>query len=208
MAQQLLTRHGVVTRETMTLETMPGGFSAVYEVLKAMEDAGRVRRGYFVAGLGAAQFAQPAAVDLLRSLRDVPETPRTVMMSATDPANPYGAILNWPSFARHTAEGKPDPLAHATRSAGARVILVDGLAAAYIRRGERELLLCAPDDEPRHSVVVREVAQLLRRVALGRHPKGMLISEINGAPAQEHTDVRLFTAEGFAVGALGLQVRP
>ena len=87
-AHQLLTRHGVITRETVAAEAVAGGFSAVYQVLKAMEDAGRIRRGYFVAGLGAAQFAMPAALDLLRSMRDVPEEPRTVVMAATDPTFP------------------------------------------------------------------------------------------------------------------------
>ena len=77
MAQQLLTRHGVVTRETVAAEAVSGGFTAVYDVLKAMEDTGRVRRGYFVAGLGAAQFAMPAALDLLRAMRDAPEEVRT-----------------------------------------------------------------------------------------------------------------------------------
>ena len=72
MAQQLLTRHGVVTRENVAAEAVAGGFTAVYDVLKAMEDAGRIRRGYFVAGLGAAQFAMPAALDLLRSMATPP----------------------------------------------------------------------------------------------------------------------------------------
>ena len=90
------TRYGVVTREAPALENVFGGFSAVYPILKAMEDAGRVRRGYFVAGLGATQFASGGAIDLLRSLRDEPETPETVMLAATDPANPYGAIVKWP----------------------------------------------------------------------------------------------------------------
>ena len=79
-----------MTRETVAAESIPGGFSAVYDVLKAMEEAGRIRRGYFVGGLGGAQFALPAAVDLLRSFRDVPEEPRHVVLAATDPANPYG----------------------------------------------------------------------------------------------------------------------
>src|SRR4030095_16531890 len=96
LAQQLLTRHGIVTRETAGSENLPGGFSAVYQVLKAMEDAGRVRRGYFVAGLGGAQFALPAALDRLRSMREPGETLQTVIVAATDPANPYGATLKWP----------------------------------------------------------------------------------------------------------------
>jgi len=93
LAQQLLARYGVVVREAAGAENLPGGFSAVYPILKAMEDAGRIRRGYFVAGLGATQFATAGALDLLRSLRDENEQPETVMLSATDPANPYGAIV-------------------------------------------------------------------------------------------------------------------
>jgi Lhr-like helicase len=96
LAWQLLNRHGVLTREAIAIEQIPGGFSAVYDVLKALEENGRIRRGYFVANLGATQFALPAAVDLLRSLRDEPESPQTVYLSATDPANPYGAVLRWP----------------------------------------------------------------------------------------------------------------
>src|SRR5204863_5666835 len=72
-AQQLLARHGVVTREAVASEGTSGGFGVVYPVLKAMEEAGRIRRGYFVAGLGATQFALPGALELLRSLRDPSE---------------------------------------------------------------------------------------------------------------------------------------
>jgi ATP-dependent helicase Lhr and Lhr-like helicase len=97
-ASQLLTRYGIVTRETIAAEGIPGGFGAVYDVLKAMEEAGRIRRGYFVAGLGAMQFALPAALDLLRSLRDESDEVTTVHLAATDPANPYGVILKWPSL--------------------------------------------------------------------------------------------------------------
>jgi hypothetical protein len=94
---------------------------------------------------------------------------------------------------------------HAWRhTGGLRAADTDG----YLRRGERELLLWAPEDEPSHSLVVREVARLLRLVALNREPRGMLIAAINGSPAATHSDARLFTAEGFAAGAMGLQVRP
>jgi ATP-dependent Lhr-like helicase len=119
MAQQLLTRHGVITRETVASEAVSGGFSAVYEVLKAMEDAGRIRRGYFVAGLGAAQFAMPAALDLLRSMRDEPDTARTVILAATDPANPYGSILN--SLTLEAAAGLAAPARGPTGSPKAQV---------------------------------------------------------------------------------------
>ncbi len=98
-AQQLLTRYGILTRESAAAESLPGGFGVIYTVLKAMEDAGRIRRGYFVAGLGATQFAMPGALDLIRSMRDAPETPEVVVLAATDPANPYGSTLKWPAFA-------------------------------------------------------------------------------------------------------------
>ena len=88
MTQQLLARHGVLTREAVTTEAIPGGFGVVYPVLKAMEESGRIRRGYFVAGLGATQFALPGALDLLRSLRDAPDEAEVAVLAATDPANP------------------------------------------------------------------------------------------------------------------------
>jgi hypothetical protein len=209
MAQQLLTRHGVVTRENVVAESIAGGFSAVYQVLKAMEDAGRIRRGYFVAGLGAAQFAMPAALDLLRSMRDAPDESRTVVMAATDPANPYGALVKWPDLA--SSESTTDVPASGrgpTRVAGALVVLVDGRAAAYLRRGERELLLFLPDAEPLRSRVGREVARLLLHLAATREGRrGMLIAEINGASATAHPAARLFVEEGFAATAMGIQAR-
>jgi len=223
MAQQLLTRHGIVTRETVAAEAVAGGFSAVYQVLRAMEEAGRIRRGYFVAGLGAAQFALPPALDLLRSMREAPEEPRTVVLAATDPANPYGSITKWPEVARSPATGlgaartgvtgaDETPAEGAgpgigrgpTRTVGALVILVDGSAAAYLRRGERELLLFAPDAEPQRSRLTREVARMLLHLAARR---GMLIGDINGTPASTHPAARVFVAEGFVATAMGLQAR-
>jgi hypothetical protein len=205
MAQQLLTRHGVVTRETVAAEAVAGGFSAVYAVLKAMEEAGRIRRGYFVAGLGGAQFAMPAAVEQLRSLREIPDRPRTAVVAATDPANPYGSIVTWPDGGTIEASGRGP-----TRTVGSLVMLVDGLASAYVRRGERELLLFAPEAEPRRSQVIREVARALRLLAASRDEgrRGLLIAEINGTPAPAHAAARLFVDAGFASTAMGLQLRP
>jgi ATP-dependent Lhr-like helicase len=205
MAQQLLTRHGVVTRETVAAEAVAGGFSAVYAVLKAMEAAGRIRRGYFVAGLGGAQFAMPAAVEQLRSLREIPDRPRTAVVAATDPANPYGSIVTWPDGGTIEASGRGP-----TRTVGSLVMLVDGLASAYVRRGERELLLFAPEAEPRRSQVIREVARALRLLAASRDEgrRGLLIAEINGTPAPAHAAARLFVDAGFASTAMGLQLRP
>ena len=96
IAQQLLMRYGIVLRETAIAENIPRGYPTIYPALKTMEDSGWVRRGMFVAGLGAAQFAMPAAVDMLRSLRAEPETPEALFLAATDPANLYGTVLPWP----------------------------------------------------------------------------------------------------------------
>ena len=197
-AQQLLSRHGIVTRETVASEAVAGGFSAVYEVLKALEHAGRVRRGYFVAGLGGAQFALPPALDLLRSLREPPEDVQTVVLATTDPANPYGSILRWPDGGTGVA-----------RLVGTRVILVDGFAAAYVRRGERELVLFAPESEPQRTRMIRGVARMLLHLATSRQEgqRGMLIAEVNGEAASTHPAARLFIEEGFSATAMGLQAR-
>ncbi len=214
IAQQLLTRHGLVTRETVAAESVAGGFSAVYQVLKAMDDAGRVRRGYFVAGLGAAQFAMPAALDLLRSMREPEEEPRTTIVAATDPANPYGSILKWPDLSETRSGGAPQEDTSTsgrgpTRTVGSLAILVDGFAAAYLRRGERELLLFLPENEPQRSKIGREVARTLMRLASEREEgrQGMLIAEINGGAANAHPAARLFVDAGFSSTALGLQAR-
>jgi ATP-dependent Lhr-like helicase len=207
LAQQLLSRHGVVTREAVTSEAIPGGFSLVYQVLKTMEDTGRVRRGYFVAGLGAAQFASPASLDLLRAHRDPPAEPRTVVLAATDPANPYGTLLPWPALRDASAQ---DTGRGPTRTVGATVVLVDGHATGYLRRGQRELLLFAPEVEPARSRMVLETARALAGMSRSRDEgrRGMLITEINGAPASTHPLARLFVEAGYGQSAMGLQLRP
>src|SRR5207244_5973724 len=119
LALALLERHGVLTREAVTSEGVSGGFSAVYPVLRALEDAGRIRRGYFVDGLGAAQFALAGALDRLRAARepaDVPGGGRSHLLAAADPANPYGASLPWPR--RSESDRRPFQ-----RVAGAYVVL-------------------------------------------------------------------------------------
>jgi ATP-dependent Lhr-like helicase len=153
----------------------------------------------------------PAALDLLRSMRDPAEEPRTVILAATDPANPFGAIVKWPDPASSgSSEAAADSGRGPTRTVGALVILVDGAAAAYVRRGERELLLFLPDAEPQRSRVARAVARALLELSQGREPghRGLLIAEINGVAATTHPAARLFAEEGFAISAMGLQVRP
>jgi ATP-dependent Lhr-like helicase len=207
MATQLLARHGIVTRETVAAEAVAGGFAAIYQVLRAMEEAGRIRRGYFVAGLGGAQFAMPAALDMLRAMREPPEEPNTVVLASTDPASPYGGTLPWPPPADdEQARAGRGPI----RNVGSLTILVDGAAAGHLRRGERELLLFPPPAEPGRTRVVRQVARLLMRLASARDEarRGMLITEINGAPASTHPLADAFTGEGFIATAMGLQARP
>ena len=196
LAHQLLARYGVVTRETAPAENVSGGFSAVYPVLKAMEDAGRIRRGYFVGGLGATQFANAGAIDMLRTLRDEPEEPETLFLAATDPANPYGAIVKWPE-SQWTL----------SRSVGAHVILVNGLMAAYLSRGEKQLFLFLPEDEPSRSMVAREVAKTLASLVLNGKRRALLVSEINDEPPARSPLAPFLVEEGFAATAMGLQMR-
>jgi len=207
MAQQLLTRYGVVFRETAHAEGLAGGFSAVYDVLKAMEESGKVRRGYFAADLGATQFAVPAAVDLLRSLRAEREGEgrELLMLAATDPANPYGALLRWP-------EGG-DAASSLTRSVGARVVLCDGAQVAYLRRGNPSVQVWLPEEEPGRGRVARALAEFLvarvrgdREVdAAGR--AGLLVATVNGIPVAESAMARALMEAGFVGGAKGFNVR-
>ena len=207
LAQQLLQRYGIVTRETAGQEGVPGGFSAVYEVLKALEAQGKIRRGYFVAGLGAAQFAQPAAVELLRSLRaGARERPEMAALAAADPASPWGSILPWPE-----AEDASVPL---TRSVGATVVLRDGDIAAYLRRNNPALHVFLPADEPERSAAARELAAFLADYAQEllqnqetRHHGGLLIAAINGRPAHQHFLARFLEGADFHASPRGFHVR-
>jgi ATP-dependent Lhr-like helicase len=206
-AQQLLLRYGIVFRETAHAEGLVGGFSAIYDVLKALEESGRVRRGYFAADLGATQFALPAAVDLLRTLRTPAQNDihEVVMLAATDPANPYGALLRWPTA--------PEEGSSMTRSVGARVVLVDGALVAYLRRGNPNLQVLLPEEEPARSQVARALAQfLVARVQRADNPEGrgrtsMLITSINGTPVAEHRLARFLLDAGFQPAPLGFNVR-
>jgi ATP-dependent Lhr-like helicase len=168
LAGVLLDRHGVLTREAVRGEGVPGGFAAVYPVLRAMEESGRIRRGYFVAGLGGAQFALPGAVDRLRAFRDgAPDgIPAAVVLAATDPANPYGVALPWPE----RAEG-PRP----QRAAGAFVVLVGGLASLYVEKGGRGLAALRPLDGTWEAAAVAALTGLVSsgrfsRLSLERFP--------------------------------------
>jgi ATP-dependent Lhr-like helicase len=203
IAQQLLTRYGVVFRETAHAEGLVGGFSAVYDALKAMEESGRVRRGYFAADLGATQFAMPAAVDMLRGLRvGASDGVEVLMLAATDPANPYGALLRWPAA--------PEAGSSLTRTVGARVVLVDGALAAYLRRGNPNVQVMLPEEEPGRSQVARALAEFFVGTVQrdeDRARGGMLIAQVNGLPVAESAMARPLLDAGFSAGAMGFNVR-
>jgi ATP-dependent Lhr-like helicase len=188
VAETLLDRHGVVTRGAVQAEHVQGGFAAVYAVLKAMEESGRCRRGYFVEGLGAAQFAMPGAIDRVRAMASDrrldevlpppgPETwapgsrvartrpPPAVVLAATDPANPYGAALGWPE--RVTEDGEGATGHRPGRKAGALVVLVDGELVLYVERGGRSLLTWS-DAADRLQPAVDALALAVREGSLGR----------------------------------------
>jgi ATP-dependent helicase Lhr and Lhr-like helicase len=147
LSGQLLERYGILTRGAVASERVQGGFAGVYPVLKAMEESGACRRGYFVDGLGGAQFALAGAVDRMRSLMDDEES-STVVLAATDPANPYGAALPWPERAyQDSSESTGRRSGRAGRKAGAVVVLVEGGLALYVEKGGRTLLSYTEDGE-------------------------------------------------------------
>ncbi|TAL15276.1 MAG: DEAD/DEAH box helicase, partial [Frankiales bacterium] len=224
LAEALLDRHGVVTRGAVMAERAPGGFAAVYAVLKAFEEAGRVRRGYFVEGLGAAQFAAPGAVDRMRALAasqpstDEPlwETPvpggwdaspyatqqrkrrdeaRAVVLAATDPANPYGAALPWPDT---TGEGGHKP----GRKAGALVVLVDGQLVLYVERGGKTLLSFEAA-ESCLGPAVDALALAVRDGALGK----LTVTRTDGEAALTSPLGLALEAAGFRPTPRGLRLR-
>ena len=202
LATVLLERHGVLTREAVAAEEVAGGFSAVYPILRAMEESGRIRRGYFVDGLGAAQFALAGAVDRLRSLREAPDDgtagPTVHLLAAADPANPYGAALAWP----RRGEADRRPLA---RAAGAYVVLVDGAAALYLERGGHSLqTLPAADD----GAMARAALAALRELVEGGRFRELVVTRVDGAPVASSTWRPLLEECGFAAGYRGFVLRP
>lgn len=186
-ANQLLHRYGVVTRAAASAESVPGGFSAVYEVLDGLEARGRVRRGYFVAGLGAAQFALPGAVDRLRT--PPPAAPSAgrgpatgaVLVASTDPAQPYGSLLGWPE-----STGRP------TRRVGTHVLLADGEPLAYLNRSADEVLTFGERDW------TGALADTARRGRIRPN-----IAKIDGRPPHESPWVDALAAAGFTRGYRG-----
>ncbi|MFC9331597.1 ATP-dependent helicase [Kitasatospora sp. NPDC057015] len=229
-AQSLLDRHGLLTRGTVAAERVPGGFAGVYRVLSAMEDRGRARRGYFVEGLGGAQFAMEGAADRLRAVNtrlersrgtEWPgstgtEPPQLLVLAAADPANAYGAALPWPdpptggpagsgpAGSAPAAAGARSANAHRPgRKAGALVVLIDGELALYVERGGKSLLAW-PEDAVTRTLAAEALAAAVREGALG----SVTVERANGEPALTSELGRALEAAGFHPTPRGLRLRP
>jgi ATP-dependent Lhr-like helicase len=205
LAETLLDRYGIVTRGVVAAERVPGGFSAVYPVLRAFEETGRCRRGYFVEGLGAAQFALPGAVDRMRAPLSTPadrthaprggESPGAMVLAAADPANPYGAALPWPE---RPGEGTHRP----GRKAGALVVMVAGRLVLYVERGGRTLL--SWDDDPDMLRAAADALALaVREGALGR----LTVERADGAAVHDSPLAQALEDAGFRATPRGLRLR-
>ncbi|MDQ2846621.1 MAG: ATP-dependent helicase [Actinomycetota bacterium] len=215
-AEILLDRHGIVTRGAVLAEETPGGFGAMYRVLAALEESGRVRRGYFVEGLGAAQFGAAGAVDRLRATAEDSALPRqrvgspsntsdgtsvvdALVLAAADPANPYGAALPWPD------RGLADTHRPARR-AGAVVVLSAGEPILYAERGGRSVLSFT--DQP---LKLKSAAAALAGVVVSGRIAGMTVTKVDGVdaigPEAAGPVVEALQANGFAVTPRGLRLR-
>ena len=198
-ADLLLDRYGVLTRGCLQVEDSAGGFSQLYRIYSAAEDRALVRRGYFIEGLGAAQFAAPATVDLLRSTADslsIPAGPQgfgasaytpqrtdteqvygtftVTLLAATDPANPYGAALSWPAIPSFAHEGEGTVKHRPARKAGACVVLVDGAPVLYVERGAKTLLAFTTD-----SVLLEAAAPALARLVSAGGAEKISVEKVN-----------------------------
>ncbi|MCY7372502.1 MAG: ATP-dependent helicase [Spirochaetaceae bacterium] len=213
LAEVLLDRHGVVIRGAVMAERAPGGFAAVYRVLSTFEETGRCRRGYFVEGLGAAQFALPGAVDRLRAIGGSVERaaeradharldndgPRALVLAATDPANPFGAAVPWPP--RASGDGK-DGGHRPGRKAGALVVLVDGRLVLYVERGGRTLLTWGAEADLLQPAV-DALTLSVREGHLGR----LTVERADGAGVLDSPLGRALEEAGFFATPKGLRLR-
>ncbi len=198
-ADLLLDRYGVLTRGCLQVEDSAGGFSQLYRIYSAAEDRALVRRGYFIEGLGAAQFAAPATVDLLRSTADnlsIPAGPQgfgasaytpqrtdteqvygtftVTLLAATDPANPYGAALSWPAIPSFAHKGEGTVKHRPARKAGACVVLVDGAPVLYVERGAKTLLAFTTDP-----VLLEAAAPALARLVSAGGAEKISVEKVN-----------------------------
>jgi ATP-dependent Lhr-like helicase len=185
LAELLLERQGIVTRDSVRGEGIPGGYGAVYGELRALETLGVCRRGYFVEGLGGAQFALPGAVERLRELRSQDDSDALVI-AAADPAQPYGAALPWPKRSG----------ARAARVAGARVVVLGGRAVLFVERGGRSLI---PLQDPEEQWLREAVAALVADVR-SHAGRRLAVERFDGVPVAESEVLPLLLEAGFLAG--------
>jgi ATP-dependent Lhr-like helicase len=212
IARSMLDRYGIVLREAAQAEGLRGGFANVYDVYRALEDQGRVRRGYFVAERGATQFALPGAEERLRARGPAPATAagaaaaaaadddqnggRTLVLAATDPANPWGSLLPWPRTSRDPGDEARGPSPQ--RAPGARVILHDGKLLAWLGRAGQSMITFLPREEPEASHAIVALARALVSVARARG-RLTLLATIDGVPAPESPLGAALAPFGFVV---------
>ncbi len=189
-AELMLERYGILTREQVRAEGVPGGFSAIYPELSQLETLGVARRGYFVEGLGGAQFALPGAVERLRAAGAGEEAP--IVLAAVDPAQPYGAALAWPA-----RPDRPDDTRRPARVPGAYVVLAGGDPVLYVERAGRALQTLVAGDDPR---LEPALVALIEQVRAGR-VKRLALEKVDGEPAID-------SPLGPALVALGFQEGP
>ncbi len=196
LAELLLERHGIVTRDAVRAEGIPGGYGAVYGELKALETLGVCRRGYFVEGLGGAQFALSGAVERLRELRprEDEDELEALVLAASDPAQPYGAALPWPKRAG----------ARAARVAGAQVVLLGGEPALFVDRGGRSLV---PLRDPDEDWLRPALAALVEHVKRGG-AKRLAVERFDGEAVAETALMPLLVEAGFVAGPRRAVLRP
>jgi ATP-dependent Lhr-like helicase len=186
-AELLLERYGIVSREQVLAEGVPGGFSLLYDALSQLETLGTCRRGYFIEGLGGAQFALPGAVERLRSAPAAEDAPALVL-AATDPAQPYGAALPWPK--------RDDEARRPQRAAGAYVVLAGGEPVVYVERGGRGLSFLVEHDDPR----VRPALEALARFVTADRTRRLSLERIDGEPVVGSPFEGLLIELGFRSG--------
>ncbi len=193
VADALLVRWGVATREAALAEEWPGGFTPIYEVLKAAEERGGVRRGWFIAGLGAAQFARAGTEDLLRSTRGEVSGSETRWLSALDPALPWGALAPWPA-----TPGKP------ARTTGAKVLLFEGAPAMWMGKGGNPSALFPPSDPALHAAFFARIAETLAEPVRSGAVRVVTLTKIDGVAAEASPLAGALATAGFRPTSRGL----
>ncbi|GJL47941.1 ATP-dependent helicase [Citrobacter farmeri] len=192
--ENMLDRYGVIGRQAVITENVPGGFPALQTLCRSMEDSGRILRGRFVEGMGGAQFAERHTIDRLRDLtssntENQAFTP--VALSANDPANPWGTLLPWPTH--------PSSLVPARRN-GAFVVISAGQLRLYLAQGGKKMMVWSENEEIPSPEIFSALAGALRREPRLR----FTLTEVNDKPVRQTTLFTLLREVGFSSSPQGL----